>query len=94
MEKIGKYDEALTLMYWAYYHSQHDLLTEAIDSKYSYSLPTTSPLTWSSAMFVLVALNYKPVSNNESTVLYAIVVLFSAIVFIILRFLRKRRASP
>lgn len=97
LEKIGKYNEALTLMYWAYYHSQHGLLPEAIDPKSSYPLPTTSPLTWSSAMFVKVALNYKPVNNSENIILYVIIistiVTISALTFLTLKFLRTRKRS-
>ncbi|AWR96150.1 glycoside hydrolase [Acidianus sulfidivorans JP7] len=68
LEELGKYDETLGLMYWAYDHSQHGLLPEAIDPKYAYPLPTTSPLTWSSAMFVIVALNYRPTSSTITSI--------------------------
>ncbi|MCY0860671.1 MAG: glycoside hydrolase [Sulfolobaceae archaeon] len=66
-EEIGQYPQALNIMEWAYEHSQHGLLPEAIDPHYGNPLPTTSPLTWSSAMYVIVALNYKPSAmvNNE-----------------------------
>lgn len=58
-EKLGNYSQALNLMNWAYQHSQHGLLPEAVNPvSPSYPLPTTSPLTWSSAMFIIVALNY------------------------------------
>ncbi|ACR41661.1 glycoside hydrolase family 15 protein [Saccharolobus islandicus] len=85
LEELGKYNEALNLMNWVYDHSQHGLLPEAIDPKYAYPLPTTSPLTWSSAMFDIVALNYKPVTNSQSTTLtgYYVLGIMIAIVAII-----------
>jgi len=67
LEEVGNYSKALSLMEWAYDHSQHGLLPEAINPKPEYSLPTTSPLTWSSAMFVVVALNYKPTTSSSVT---------------------------
>ncbi|ACP37830.1 glycoside hydrolase 15-related [Sulfolobus islandicus M.14.25] len=85
LEELSKYNEALNLMNWVYDHSQHGLLPEAIDPKYAYPLPTTSPLTWSSAMFDIVALNYKPVTNSQSTTLtgYYVLGIMIAIVAII-----------
>ncbi|WP_181443801.1 glycoside hydrolase family 15 protein [Saccharolobus sp. E5-1-F] len=68
LEQLGNNNQALNLMYWAYDHSQHGLLPEAIDPKYAYPLPTTSPLTWSSAMFVMVALNYRPTISGQITI--------------------------
>ncbi|MCH4816445.1 MAG: glycoside hydrolase family 15 protein [Saccharolobus sp.] len=93
LEELGKYNEALSLMYWAYDHSQHGLLPEAIDPKYAYPLPTTSPLTWSSAMFVIVALNYRPVTNSQTTTLtgYYVLGIMIAIVAIISVIITLRR---
>ncbi|AAK41413.1 glycoside hydrolase family 15 protein [Saccharolobus solfataricus] len=93
LEELGKSNEALNLMYWAYNHSQHGLLPEAIDPKYAYPLPTTSPLTWSSAMFVITALNYKPPSESQSVspLLYVIIVIILAtIVITVISVLRRR----
>lgn len=58
-EKIGNHTGALNMMTWAISHSQNGLLPEAIDPNHGNPLQTTSPLTWSSAMYVITALNYK-----------------------------------
>lgn len=57
---IGNYSGSLSLLSWAYTHSQHGLLPEAIDPNTGLPLPTTSPLTWSSAMYVIDLLGAKP----------------------------------
>jgi GH15 family glucan-1,4-alpha-glucosidase len=57
-ETVGDNSGALTLLNWATNHSQSGLLAEAINPKNETPLPTTSPLTWSSAMFILVSLHY------------------------------------
>ena len=94
LEELGKYNEALNLMNWAYDHSQHGLLPEAIDPKYAYPLPTTSPLTWSSAMFDIVALNYKPVTNSQSTTLtgyYVLGIMIATVAIISVIIILRRR---
>lgn len=58
-EKDGNYTGALNLMKWSIEHSQNFLLPEAIDPNYGNPLQTTSPLTWSSAMYVITAINYQ-----------------------------------
>ncbi len=58
-EKDGNYTGAFDLMKWSIQHSQNFLLPEAIDPNHGNPLQTTSPLTWSSAMYVITALNYK-----------------------------------
>ncbi len=58
-EKEGNSTDALNLMKWSIEHSQNMLLPEAIDPNHNNPLLTTSPLTWSSAMYVITALNYK-----------------------------------
>jgi len=55
-EETGRNSQALGLLYWAYDHSQKGLLPEALDPNSGLPLPTTSPLTWSSAMFVMASL--------------------------------------
>ncbi|BDC18685.1 glycoside hydrolase [Acidianus sp. HS-5] len=55
--RIGELNSSIKLLCWAYNHSQQGLLPEAIAPVKGYPLPTTSPLTWSSAMFVIVSLN-------------------------------------
>ena len=89
LEEIGNYSQALSLMQWAYENSQHGLLPEAINPKPEYPLPTTSPLTWSSAMFIIVALNYKPptiaiVLSSVSSYTYPLSLIVIAIVIIII----------
>lgn len=58
-ERNGNYTGALNLMRWSIQHSQNFLLPEAIDPKHNNPLQTTSPLTWSSAMYVITAVNYR-----------------------------------
>ncbi|ARM76987.1 hypothetical protein B6F84_00265 [Acidianus manzaensis] len=65
--KTNNYTEAVNLLTWAYNHSQNGLLPEAVDPKYGNPLPTTSPLTWSSAMFVIVSLNLHNVTHLHTT---------------------------
>ncbi len=52
----GNTTGAEALLSWAVAHSQHGLLPEAVDPRYGNPLPTTSPLTWSSAIYVLTVL--------------------------------------
>ncbi len=59
-EDVGNSTGALQLLSWCVEHSQHGLLPEAVDPRLGYPLPTTSPLTWSAAMYVMAALNYRP----------------------------------
>ena len=105
LEELGNYSQALSLMEWAFEHSQHGLLPEAVNPKPEYPLPTTSPLTWSSTMFVVVALNYKPtmsssvtsvvshstVSGNNYLILFIVTVIFAIIVVVVAILLRKRK---
>ncbi len=58
-EKDGNYTGAFSLMKWSIEHSQNMLLPEAVDPNYNRPLITTSPLTWSSAMYIITSLNYK-----------------------------------
>lgn len=58
-EESGNYTGAFNLMKWTINHSQNWLLPEAIDPNLGNPLQTTSPLTWSSAMYIITALNYK-----------------------------------
>ncbi|TRM79435.1 glycoside hydrolase [Sulfolobus sp. A20-N-F6] len=92
-EQRGNYAHALNLLYWAYDHSQHGLLPEAIDPNYGNPLPTTSPLTWSSAMFIISSLSYKPnIVVNSPLFLPIITVIILIIVIIIITIFRKRSA--
>ncbi len=90
-EQKGDYTHALNLLYWAYDHSQHGLLPEAVDPNYGNPLPTTSPLTWSSAMFIITSLSYKPnIVVNTPLFLPIITVIILIIVIIIITIFRKR----
>ncbi|WWQ60792.1 glycoside hydrolase [Sulfolobus tengchongensis] len=95
LEKIGKVNEALNILYWTYDHSQNGLLPEALDPNTLYPLPTTSPLTWSSAMFVIDALNYPSTANNETnasiTIIILLIVIVLAVIIITLFMTRRRR---
>ncbi|WP_291767189.1 glycoside hydrolase family 15 protein [Caldivirga sp. UBA161] len=64
-EEVGNYTAALNLMNWAINHTEYGLLPEAIDPNYGNPLPSTSPLIWSAAMYVLAALNYNQTSVNH-----------------------------
>jgi len=91
-ESTGNYTGALTEMQWAAARTQHGLLPEAADPNTGLPLPTTSPLTWSSAMFVITALNYRSTRHVSGGVYtaYAIgAILFVAAVFY---FVRRRRS--
>ena len=59
-EEINASGSALSLMNFVLAHSNNGLLPEALDPNTLEPLPTTSPLTWSSAMYVLTALDFKP----------------------------------
>ena len=78
-EDVGNSSGALDLMAWCIQHSQHGLLPEAVDPRLGYPLPTTSPLTWSAAMYVLTSLNYKP----QQRPVFAIMVMISIIVILL-----------
>ncbi len=60
-EKTGNMTGALSLLKWSYRHSQSGLLPEAIDPNFGSVIASTSPLTWSSAMYIIVSLNYRSV---------------------------------
>lgn len=63
-ELVGNYSSALSLIRWCYLHSQNGLLPEAVDPKTGYPLPSTSPLTWSAAMYVTAALGLPQASSK------------------------------
>ncbi len=56
-DKIGDYSGAIKLLNLSTIHSNNGILPEAVDPNSLSPLPTTSPLTWSAAMFVLVSIN-------------------------------------
>jgi len=68
----------------AYDHSQHGLLPEAVNPKPKYPLPTTSPLTYSSTMFVIVALSSRLISSITTYTMSTSSLIVSEIMFIAL----------
>ena len=56
LEDVGLFKNATGLLQWSLQHSQQGLLPEAVDPNYGDPLPTTSPLTWSAAMYVMVSI--------------------------------------
>lgn len=63
-EKIGNMFGAKSILEWAVNHTQNGLLPEAIDPNFGTVIASTSPLTWSSAMYIQVALGYKAYELN------------------------------
>ncbi len=61
-EKTGNMPGALSILSWAANHTQSGLLPEAIDPNFGTIIASTSPLTWSSAMFIIVSLGYSNIS--------------------------------
>ncbi|MEM3911780.1 MAG: glycoside hydrolase family 15 protein [Saccharolobus sp.] len=89
LEGLGKYSDAL--LYWAYNNSQHGLLPEAVNpaSNDTYPLPTTSPLTWSSAMFVIVSLSYK--QENSVNLIIPLMIVITVLVIALIYYLMRRK---
>lgn len=88
----GNYTAALSLMTWAYDHSQNGLLPEAIDPNTGLPLPTTSPLTWSSAMYIILALSIKPKTANNNIIYYAVSAVALAAVLLVAYLLQRASA--
>lgn len=85
LEEVGNYNRAIDILSWVYEHSQHGLLPEALDPRYLNPLPTTSPLTWSSAMFIIVSLNYKPQQKEFSSMQALVIIIIMMIIIIIMK---------
>jgi hypothetical protein len=67
-------------------------LPEAVDPRLGYPLPTTSPLTWSAAMYVMATINYKPKQGFVLTIimlLAVVVIMLSIIMFVVYGRLNK-----
>lgn len=60
-EEIGNMSGALSILSWAANHTQSGLLPEAIDPNFGSVIASTSPLTWSSAMYIMDSLGYNNV---------------------------------
>ncbi len=88
----GNSTGAERLLSWTLVHSQHGLLPEAVDPNYGNPLPTTSPLTWSSAMYVLTVLALsRPRSAGTYTVAaVSVIVALLAVTYIMQRLGARR----
>ncbi|MGC9179601.1 MAG: glycoside hydrolase family 15 protein [Vulcanisaeta sp.] len=91
-EEVGNHTGALNILTWCIKHSQYGLLPEAIDPRLGYPLPTTSPLTWSAAMYVITALNYKP--SQKPTVAVLVLIAIVVVILAIVMFIVYGRTSP
>lgn len=95
-EITGNHTGALDALDWAANHSQSGLLPEAVDPNFGNPLPTTSPLTWSSAMFVIVSVHYDREQNKSNAAYYVAgytVVAIVASVSIYLYIYNRRKKS-
>ena len=61
-ESVGNMSGALSILSWATNHTQSGLLPEAVDPNFGTVIASTSPLTWSSAMYVMVSLGYSNIN--------------------------------
>lgn len=61
-ESVGNMSGALGILSWATNHTQSGLLPEAVDPNFGTVIASTSPLTWSSAMYVMVSLGYSNIN--------------------------------
>lgn len=64
-EKTGNMTGALSVLSWAANHTQSGLLPEAVDPNFGSVIASTSPLTWSSAMYVMVSLGYSSIKVEQ-----------------------------
>lgn len=64
-EKTGNMSGALSILSWAANHTQNGLLPEAIDPNFGTVIASTSPLTWSSAMYIMVSLGYSNINFHR-----------------------------
>ena len=87
-EKLGNYSEALALLRWCAQHSEQGLLPEAVDPNSGAPLPTTSPLTWSSAMFVIASLGL-PKQEKPQFIWLGIIITFAILLYIVKRITKK-----
>ncbi|MEB3692583.1 MAG: hypothetical protein G5Z42_01620 [Caldisphaeraceae archaeon] len=89
-DKLGSYSKSLALLNWVFKHSQSGLIPQAIDPKYGNPLPTTSPSSWSTAMFVLSLLGIhnsgKPSKN--SVMAWVIIIML----LVVLSYVMERRS--
>lgn len=94
---VHNYSAALRLLSWSIVHSQHGLLPEAIDPNYGNPLPTTSPLTWSSAMYVLTAIAlraYRHTGSDKLAIAVVVIVIITVVVYLLRRYASVLRTEP
>ncbi|MGC9182702.1 glycoside hydrolase family 15 protein [Caldisphaera sp.] len=89
-ELIGNISGSISLLNWVYTHSQNGLLPEAVDPNYGNPLPTTSPLTWSAAMYV-ITINNLP-SNNSNKIDTVITWVILIVLLIIISYAMEKRS--
>jgi hypothetical protein len=89
-DNIGNLTGALNLLQWVYNHSQNNLLPEAIDPHYGNPLPSTSPLTWSSAVYVITILNLP--SQNKSKLSYVLLWVIIIVFLVLLSYVMEKRS--
>jgi len=79
---IGNISGSINLLNWTYNHSQNGLLPEAVDPNYGNPLPTTSPLTWSEAMYVIAINNIPSANTNKLNIIITWVILVALLIII------------
>ncbi|MGC9134469.1 glycoside hydrolase family 15 protein [Caldisphaera sp.] len=89
-ELIGNISGSISLLNWVNTHSQNGLLPEAVDPNYGNPLPTTSPLTWSAAMYV-ITINNLP-SNNSNKIDTVITWVILIVLLIIISYAMEKRS--
>ena len=88
-EDLDMYKNATELLEWSLQHSQQGLLPEAIDPNYGNPLPTTSPLTWSAAMYVIVSRGASPPSKGPGMGDYAVYGAVLVIIIVVAYFMQR-----
>ncbi|WP_243665620.1 hypothetical protein [Vulcanisaeta sp. JCM 16159] len=91
-EDIGNYTGVHNILAWCVEHSQHGLLPEAIDPRLGYPLQTTSPLTWSAAMYVITAVNYIP-SQKPVVIILILTMIIIILLAMVMSIVYGRRGS-
>ncbi|WP_292319565.1 glycoside hydrolase family 15 protein [Caldisphaera sp.] len=81
-ELIGNISGSISLLNWVYTHSQNGLLPEAVDPNYGNPLPTTSPLTWSAAMYVITINNLPSNNSNKIDTVITWIILIALLIII------------
>ncbi|MCE4608102.1 MAG: hypothetical protein F7B61_03990 [Caldisphaeraceae archaeon] len=89
-DKLGSYSKSLALLNWVFKHSQSGLIPQAVDPKHGNPLPTTSPSSWSTAMFVLSLLGIHNTGKPSKNSIVAWVIIIMLLV--VLSYVMERRS--